>query len=64
MSTTLTVIISAATGTLVSGILTIVGQALERRARRAELLLSKALVRLGREKVHKTIKFQAAINCA
>jgi hypothetical protein len=24
----------------------------------------RALVRLGREKVHKTVKFQAAISCA
>ncbi len=39
----LTVLTSAAVGVLVSSIITLVGQSLERRARRSELLLVKAL---------------------
>lgn len=43
MSTLATVLTSAAVGVLVSGILTLLGQYLERRSRRNELLLAKAL---------------------
>ena len=39
----LTVLTSAAVGVLVSSIVTLIGQSLERRARRNELLLVKAL---------------------
>lgn len=43
MNTWLTVLTSAAVGVLVSSIVTMIGQHLERRARRDELLLVKAL---------------------
>jgi len=39
----LTVLTSAAVGVLVSSVLTLIGQSLERRARRNELLLTEAL---------------------
>ena len=47
----LTVLISASVGVLVSGVITLVGQYLERRARRNELLLTKAIemAKAGRE---------------
>jgi len=38
-----TVLTSAAVGVLVSGVVTLIGQYLERRARRNELLLTKAI---------------------
>lgn len=43
MSTWLVVLTSSAVGVLVGGIVTLIGQYLERRARRDELLLTKAL---------------------
>ena len=43
MNTWLTVLTSAAVGVLVSGVVTLIGQHLERRARRDELLLREAL---------------------
>jgi hypothetical protein len=43
MNTWLTVLTSAAVGVLVSGVVTLIGQYLERRARRDELLLREAL---------------------
>jgi hypothetical protein len=43
MNTWLTVLTSAAVAVLVSGAITLLGQYLERRARREELLLTKAL---------------------
>jgi hypothetical protein len=43
MNTWLIVLTSSAVGVLVSGVVTLVGQRLERRARRDELLLTKAL---------------------
>lgn len=43
MNTWLIVLSSAAVGVLVSGAITLLGQHLERRARRDELLLTKAL---------------------
>ena len=43
MSTTLTIVTSAAVGALASSGITFIGQLLERRARRRELLLEKAV---------------------
>ncbi|SRR5258708_1967314 len=43
MNTWLTVLTSAAVGVLVSSVVTLIGQRLERRARRDELLLVKAV---------------------
>lgn len=43
MNPWLTILTSAAIGVLVSSVVTLIGQSLERRARRSELLLVKAL---------------------
>ncbi len=58
MNTWGTVLISAGVGVLVSGILTLIGQRLERRARRDELLLQEALklAKLQREFVFEVAK--------
>jgi len=57
MNTWGTVLISAGVGVLVSGILTLIGQRLERRARRDELLLQEAL-KLA--KLHREFAFEVA----
>jgi hypothetical protein len=58
MNTWVTVLISAGVGVLVSGILTLIGQRLERHARREEILLQEALklARLRREFVLEVAK--------
>ena len=59
MNTWATIFTSAAVGVLTSGILTLIGQRLERRARRDELLLQEALklARLKRELTLEVAKF-------
>ena len=58
MNTWVTIFVSAGVAALVTGILTLIGQRLERRARRDELLLQEALklARLQREMVLEVAK--------
>jgi hypothetical protein len=56
MNTWLIVLTSSAVGVLVSGVMTLVGQRLERRSRREELLLTKA-VEIAAHRFDSSLKF-------